>query len=65
MNKRIHSPEHLVTEVNRLRSLWKIYVPSKARDRLKRDVHNLVQKAVDEGVITQEEKNLYAGPPLE
>jgi hypothetical protein len=63
--RKIHSAEHLVCEIDRMRSLWKIYVPSKARDRLRRDIQNLVNRAVEDGVITQEEKNMYAGPPLE
>lgn len=63
--RKVHSPEHLVCEVDRMRGLWKIYVPSKARDRLRRDIQNLVQRAVEDGVIQPDEKNLYAGPPLE
>ena len=63
--RRIYSPDHLIVEVDRMRSLWKIYVPSKARDRLRRDIQNLVNRAVEDGVIQPDEKNMYAGPPLE
>jgi hypothetical protein len=65
MTKRIiHSADHLLVEVNRLRSLHKIYVPSKARDRLRRDIHNMVQQAIDAGLIQAEERTTYMGPEL-
>jgi hypothetical protein len=63
--RRIYSPDHLIVEVNRLRTLHRMYAPSAKRDRLRRDVHNIVQLAIDTGVIQPDEKNLYAGPPLE
>ena len=63
--RKIHSSSHLLVEVDRLRALHRQYLPSKARDRLKRDVHNLVQLGIAQGIIQPEERGLYMGPPLE
>lgn len=64
MKRIIHSQDHLIVEVNRLRTLHRMYAPSAKRDRLRREVHNLVQSAIDQGVIQPEERGLYMGPAM-
>lgn len=63
--KIIHSQEFLLTEINRARALYRMYVPSKARDKFKTQIHTLLDSAIEQGVITHAQRGEFYGPPLE
>lgn len=52
--RKIHSAEHLMVEVDRLRALWRVYVPSKARDRLRRDIQPEEKTCMQDHLLSDE-----------
>ncbi len=63
--RKIHSQEFLLTEINRARSLYRMYLPSKARDKFKTQINTLLDCAIEQGIITHTQRGEFYGPPLD